>query len=317
MDDARGSLSWFLQRSEDEVVEILKEFNSPQLGVFVPDGSRRLVLAYTNLQPGDDDFYRASAALPAEFVLRSLRVFFDHRLPILLVPILGRSMLKRGEKYQALTLLEGLQVLFKNQATLDFYRQYQIQVRVYGRPECLQGTTCEPALAWIHQACEQTAEHRKHKLFYAIGESPTVGEEAARHAAMYALEHGRVPTLEEQIQAYYGEVLPPADFFIMTSKMSGMGALPNLLVNGDTEIYYLPTVMGLTETNYRTILYDLLYHRAALRQGIEGFDLQTHNRLALRQAYDRSIERVVGVGFDVGKVWVMADDNSPAKGTGR
>jgi hypothetical protein len=301
------SRSDFLSLPKDDVVQILRDVKRPHLGVFVPDGSRRLVLAYTDLEPNSDEFYKASAILPAEFVLQSLQVFFDYKLPVLFVPILGRSILKRGDKYQALTLLEGLRVLFQAESTLAYYHQNKIQVRVYGCLDVLQATACQPALDWIAEACQQTAQYRQHKLFYAIGESSIVGEESAQFAAQFALQHGKAPTTDEQIQSYYGESLQPADFFIMTSKMSGMGALPNLLVNGDTEIYYLPTMMGLTERNYRLILYDMLYNRSALREGISEFNTQPDSRVALKQAYERSKDKVIGLGFDVGKVWVLDD----------
>lgn len=302
----------FLQLPSEDIVARARRAGRPQLGVFVPDGSRRLVLAYSDAEPGSAKFDRLSATLPAEFVMQSLRVFFDYGLPILLVPILGQSILKRGQSYQKNTLFEGLHLLFNSQAFLQFYDRHDVQVKVYGHLNHLIGTVCEPALAWIDKTCQATARHSTHKLFYAIGESPIVGEEAACSAVAYYMKHGRSPTLHEQIEDYYGEILPPADFFIMTSKMGGMGALPNLLVNGDTELYYLPTVMGLTESNYRRILYDLLYGRAPLRSGIADFEITPENRQALRQAYEQSREQVVGLGFSIGKIWVMNDPAKPS-----
>ncbi len=295
----------FLALPREEILQILAKFGRPQVGVFVPDGSRRLVLAYTDYEPGSDEFYRASAQIPADFVLKSLKVFFDYGLPVLLVPILGRSVLKRGPKYRAITLLEGLRILFHAEETLELYHAYQMRVRVYGEPDRLKGTECERALVWIEETCRQTSVYSQHKLFYAIGESPLVGEQAAQFAAQFAIREGRIPTTPELISAYYGEELPPADFFIMTSKMSGMGALPNWLVNGDTEIYFLPTLMGLTESNYRLILYDMLYNRIGLRSGIEEFDTTANTRQKLREAYKKSMEKVVGIGFEVGKVWMI------------
>lgn len=299
----------FLALPKDELVKIVAEFGRPKLGVFVPDGSRRLVLAYTDFEPESDEFYKASATIPARFVLESLKVFFDYRLPILLVPILGRSILKRGPRYRAITLLEGLRILFCSQDALDLYHRHQIQVRIYGQPDVLKGTECELALEWIEEACQQTAGYSLHKLLYGIGEPPLLGEHAAQFAANFALQHGRIPTNRELICANYGEDLPSADFFIMTSKMSGMVALPNWLVNGDTEVYFLPTVMGLTERNCRVILYDLLYNRSGLRSGIEEFDITAKTRKQLRQVYEKSVEKVVGVGFEVGKVWTMTGKN--------
>lgn len=301
------SLDEFLLLPQEKIRQILTKFGRPRLGVFVPDGSRRLVLAYTDYPPESNEFYRASAELPARFILKSLKIFFDYGLPVLLTPILGRSILKRGSKYRAITLLEGLRILFQSPETLALYHDYQIRVRVYGQPDILKGTECEAALEWIGEACRQTSHYSQYKLFYAIGEPPVVGEQASEFAATYALQHGRIPTASELIRAYYGEDLPPADFFIMTSKMSGMGALPNWLVNGDTEVYFLPTLMGLTERNYRLILYDMIYNRNALRAGIDEFDNGMRTRLELRQIYDLHLEKVIGIGINVGRVWIMVD----------
>ena len=287
---------WFLKLRREEVRNILVEKERPNLGVFVPDGSRRLVLAYTDLQPGTQAFNHAAATLPAGYVRRSIQVFFEYGLFILFVPVLGNTILKRGTDYQTQTLLEVLRLLFDSQEFQALYDQHQVQVKVYGRPENLAGTACEPALDWIRQTCSRTSAYRAHKLYYGIGGSTVLGVEAAHRAVTYYHRCGHMPTLDEQIADCYGEILPPADFFIMTSKMGGMSALPDFLVNGDTENYYLPTMMGLTEVNYRRILYDLLYRRSALRGGVADFDDTPENRSLLRHLYDASVSTIVGDG---------------------
>jgi|WetSurMetagenome_2_1015567.scaffolds.fasta_scaffold35505_3 hypothetical protein len=300
----------FLQLSNTEILAIQREMGRPQAGAFVPDGSRRLVLAYSDFEPGSREFYNAAAYLPAQSLFQTINVFFRHELPILFVPILGRSILKRGLDYLRFTALEGLRLLFNTSEWMQLYELFDVKVQIYGNIDCLQSTPCEPAIDWINNVRQQTAGHLAHQLFYAIGESPVVGEKMLASSILFFKEHGRIPTTDEQAQAYYGAALPFLDFFIMTSKMSGLGALPDLLVNGDTEMYYLPTVMGLTERNYRLILYDMLYSRKALRQGITDLDIQPENRRILRGEYERSLENVVGIGFDVGNVWVMDKQNS-------
>lgn len=222
---------------------------------------------------------------------------------------MGRSILKREINYLRFTALEGLRLLFNSPEWLQLYEQFDVKVQVYGNLDCLQNTPCEQAIEWINRVHQQTTRNSTHQLFYGIGESPVVGEKILESGILFFKQHGRIPTSSDLIQTYYGASLPYLDFFIMTSKMSGMGALPDFLVNGDTEMYYLPTVMGLMEKNYRLILYDMFYNRKALRQGIEEFDTQAENRLALRQAYERSREKVIGIGFTVGNIWVMDKHN--------
>jgi hypothetical protein len=288
------------------IADLTRCFARPQLGVFVPDGSRRLVLAFTDAQPQTAEFYALCATLPARYLLHSLRVFFEHGLPTLLVPILSRSVLGRGTRYQQLTALEGLRLLFADEEWLKFYDEFDVRVNIYGEPRRLAETECESALKWIAQTCQNTASHRTHHLLYAIGESARAGQDIAEQGIAFFKTQGRIPTLKELNAVYYGEVLPTADFFIMTSKISGLGALPRFLVDGDTEAYFLPAAgpIGLTANNYRRILYDLLYARASLRTGIDEFEITPTNRALLHDYYERATNVVLGLGQSIGGVWV-------------
>jgi hypothetical protein len=307
------TLAQFLKMPRSEVLALHTQFGFPLLGVFVADGSRRLVLAYSDAEPETEAFYLAAAHLPSQYLRSAVETVFSYGLPILMAPVLGRSLLQRGKDYVRLTLLEGLRLLFNSSEWSEMYQRLGVRVHVYGHPECLQGTACEPALEWIERTQKETAANQQYSLFYAIGETSVVGEEAAQNAAVFFAECQRMPTREEQVRRYYGELLPMADWFIMTSKMSGLGALPPLLINSDTEIYFLPTVMGLTDTVYRQILYDMWFGRSALRQGVNGFELTAAKRAALRRSYDHSVGQVLGVGLEIGRVWVMGNLDSGEK----
>ncbi|MGB8648964.1 MAG: hypothetical protein WCF84_27255 [Anaerolineae bacterium] len=294
----------FLKLATPEIAHLVQNQGYPRLGVFVPDGSRRLVMALTDAEPGTEEFYRLCATFPAQYLLSSLQVFFDHGLDILLVPILSRSVLNRGGDYQAFTALIGLELLFHSSTWLDFYDAYDIRVRVYGDPDRLDTTAAAPARPWIREVCAQTASHQKHTLYFAIGESPYLAEDVAEQGIRFYQQYGRIPTRAEQIQQYYGAVLPPADFFIMTSKFSGMGALPRFLVSGDTEIYFSPGAgsLGINARTYREILFDLLFERSGLRQGTAPMAPQ--DRRALRTFYEKNADQVIGLGHRIGSVWV-------------
>lgn len=298
----------FLKMPTQEIAQLVLKEKRPQLGVFVPDGSRRLVLAFTDAVPGSDDFFRQSATLPAQYLKESLEVFFSHGLPTLLVPILSSSVLKRGDRYGRLTALTGLQLLFASSDWLAFYKDYDIRVQVYGNLSLLAGSECEPALEWIQATIDQTADHQTHTLFYAIGESATLGEGIAEMGVQFFKENGRLPTLSEQICYYYGQSLPTADFFIMTSKMSGMGALPRFLVTGDTEIYFLPSAgaMGLNAFTWRQILHDMLFSRTSLRGKYAQEAMSLSERNALRTMYQRAAKTVIGLGEQIGRIWIAS-----------
>lgn len=296
----------FLKMPAQEIARLIRELKRPRLGAFVPDGSRRLVLAFSETTPDSEDFYRLSATLPAQYLLESLKVFFSHGLPILLVPILSSSVLKRGHRYSRLTALTGLELLFSSDDWWQFYQEYDVRVRVYGDLSLLANSECEPALAWIETMVARTAVHEFHTLYFAIGEPPTLGEGIAEMGVRFWQENGRFPTLSEQICYYYGEPLPTADFFIMTSKMSGLGALPRFLVNGDTEAYFLPSAgaMGLNAHTWRLILYDMLFARVGLNGKYVQEVMSAEERAALSAVYRDDAQTVIGLGEQIGKVWV-------------
>ncbi len=297
----------FLTLPTEAIVELVQEIGRPKVGIFVPDGSRRLVLALTNAKPNTEEFYRLCATLPAQHLLESLKVFFNHGLPVLLVPILSRSVINRGNDYQRFTALSGLKLLFADETWLNFYEEYDVRVRVYGEKMQLAGTECEPAIEWIDDAHQRTDKHQTHSLFYAIGETPLLGQDIAETAVAFYQEYGRGPTVKEQIQQYYGQHLSPANFFIMTSKMSGLAALPRFLVNGDTEAYFLPAAgaMGLNSQTYRLILYDLLAERSNLHLGTYGDrGMESETRQALQSYYQQVDHSVIGLGRQIGTVWV-------------
>jgi len=298
----------FLTLPVNEILAIVQRESRPKVGVFVPDGSRRLVLAFTDAKPGTEEFYRLSATLAAQYLLKGLKVFFEHGLPTLLVPILSRSVLNRGKDYRFFTVLEGLKLLFKSNVWMKFYNDYDVRVKVYGEPQRLGGTECEEALEWIKITCQQTSSHRSHTLFFAIGESPVLGQDIANSGIEFYKRYGRVPTFEEQIQEHYEENIEPADFFIMTSKMSGMGALPRFLVNSDTEVYFLPApgAFGLNTKTYRQILYDLIFIRKDLRFNIGNYDnvWNREHSITLQKHYQQTAHFVIGLGRGIGNIWV-------------
>ncbi len=74
----------FLSLSAREISTLTQSKGKPRLGVFVPDGSRRLVLALTDAKLDTEEFYRLCAALPAQYLQQSLKVFFHFGLPTLL-----------------------------------------------------------------------------------------------------------------------------------------------------------------------------------------------------------------------------------------
>ena len=104
---------------------------------------------------------------------------------------------------------------------------------------------------------------------------------------------------------YYGENLAEADFFIMSTKIAGAGALPPFVSTKKTEMYFLqaPGVVGLTRETFREILYDLLYCRPG--GTIKKYSAHDLKDIEVLKKYYFSEESIVlGPGKRVGKFWV-------------
>jgi hypothetical protein len=298
----------FFKADASEIADYVVKIGRPKVGVFVPDGNRRLILAYTDLPPDSEAFYTKLAEDPASSLLSNLYVFFDHGLSTLMVPLFSCSVLKRGSAYRRLTALEAMRLLFTAEDGSGwprFYKEYGVRVRVYGDRNRLAGTECAPALEWITRVEAATQEHQAHHLFFGIGGEPLVGLGAARASIRFCREYEREPTKDELVSFYYGEKIETADFFIMSSKLSGLGALPELICGSDTQVYFLsgPGVSSLTVQTYRAILYDLLFMRSEQAED-RGYLLSAQQRTELKIWYQEHGEEVIGLGRRIGNVWL-------------
>jgi hypothetical protein len=300
----------FISLAPSEVTALVRRHGRPVVGVFVPDGTQRLALAFENAVPGTADFLAKTALLSVDLFQRNLEIFFEYGLESLLVPLFSKSVLARGERYRQITALRILELLFGSEDWLEFYRKYQVQVCVYGDENVLQEVGCQEALSWIAATRELTARHRQHTLFYGIGGEPWAGAGLAELGIRFFQDHGRVPDYKEQVEAYYGKFVKPADFFIMSTKLSGAGALPPLICGRETAMYFLlaPGVWALTPEVYKEILYDLLFLRS--RDGVESIAGPSawQQAEALRDYYTSYRAVVIGLGRIIGGTWTPRVD---------
>ncbi len=303
----------FLSLPTEAIVDLVQDKAKPQVGIFVPDGNQRLVLAETDLQEGSEEFFTQVAITQTTSGLDTLKVFFGHGLPILFAPLFSHSVLARGPGYHRLTALTTLNIMLAGDEWLEFYSDWNVRVRIYGDLSVLDRPDCEAVGQAIKRAQQLTRAHTAHTLFLGIGDEPWVGRDAAKATARFYQTHHREASVDELIEFLYGQPVPPADFFIMSSKLGGLGALPALLCGGDTRVYYLPTpgVIGLTKRSYRAILYDLLYmHDSAA--GECRYPLSSDEREQLRAWYTAHADTVIGLGKRIGSVWVPGSPGSVA-----
>jgi hypothetical protein len=184
---------------------------------------------------------------------------------------------------------------------LNFYKYHNVRVKVYGNPESLKNPAYDGISNLINQTEKITKENSTHTLFIGIGGEPWVGWDAVLATTNYYKTYGNFPSDKQDLIKYmYGEYLPPANFVIFSGKPGGLGALPALISGKNTQIFYLPApgVLSLNQTTYRKILHNQIY----VKKG--GYDISKEQLDELRTEYKSIIDTVVGLGQNVGSVWM-------------
>jgi hypothetical protein len=237
--------------------------------------------------------------------MKNLAVFFDHGLNTLFFPLFGTSLLDRCESYRQVVMPGLIRLLFQNEKWLCFYRENGIRVKIYGNTEIINREFPGMGLADIVRQTEiQTSSNGKHTLFYGFFSSVIPGMNLIREAHRLMETHNRELTQAEWAQLYYGEPVPPADFFITSTCIGYLGALPPWVYGKNTQMYTLPVpgIFGLNERTYREILYDLLFLKPAdsthLLDDSDAKDIES-----LKNFYRENQYRVIGVGKKTGKCW--------------
>jgi hypothetical protein len=295
----------FVALPAEEIARIVKQKEKPKVGIFVPDGNRRMTMALTGLSEDSEDFYAEYVRLFTEKFMENLKVFYSHGLDTLIIPLISPTILNRNQNYINLAINGLLQTLVKSDKWLNFYKENDIRVKTYGDLEALRGTECEKGVQWIEGIKTQTSHHKTHTLFYGFLSNNTGGMESINLAVEFYKLHRRKPTYPEMKEMYYGENLPGADFFIMSTKIAGVGALPPFISNKKTEMYFLqaPGVVGLTRETFREILYDLLFCRTD--ETIKKYSVHDLKGIEVLKKFYFSDESIVfGPGKRVGKFWV-------------
>lgn len=305
MKDKIISRNEFVKLPTDEIAALTKSLEKPKVGIFIPDGNRRMTLAFTQLDPSSDEFYFENARMTTDYFIKNLKVFINHGLDTLFVPLISGNVLDRNHKYQQITLKQGLKTIFKAQQWLNFYKENDIRVHIYGNLERLKESKLTELTDWIDEIQASTAKNRSRHLFYGFLSPNRHGTELSHLAIDFYKKYGREPEYQELVYSYYGVHVASADFFIMSTKFAGLGALPPLICGQETQLYFLPApgVMALTQETYREILYDLLFHRPkSANNGYSNFDLQ--NLELLKNYYLKQGNNVIGLGERIGKFWV-------------
>jgi hypothetical protein len=251
-------------------------------------------LVHIRRNPGDDRGYlRTLAGRQAELH----RMVFANGVGVLLVPLFGTELLKRGEVYKKY-VLGGLSGLSEDETYRRMFDE-GLRVRFYGDYE---ETLDTPSLRPVLRACEALMDAT------ASGDGPLlliglVGEEPyptiSRLSVEFAREHGRPPDRGELIKRYYGVPLPDLSLYLGFIQPQ-LFDVP-LLATGREDLYFtLNPSPGLTEPQLRGILYDHLVTRRAPE--VNYGELSDEAQEALVR-YD---ERFSGVTLGIGRIDSLA-----------
>jgi hypothetical protein len=298
----------FLKLTAGEICKIVTQKKKPRVGIFLPDGNRRLLMCGTKLDPTSEAFYEAYARHFLDSFRDALVTFFGHGLKTLFLPLLGPSQLARKNKFQEITIPIVYNELFKGSQWLDFLREKEIRVKTYGDLSQLETINKKRLnmLDGINRLVENTASHNHHTLFFGFVSDHTPGLEMPQHIIQFYQTHHRQPTQREILEIYYGEAVPDADFIILSSKLSGHGAFPPFISTRQARMYSFPVpgFLGLSKMNYRRIIYDLLFLQP-LYHIPEYTPEYLENIEELNQFYQENKDKIFGTNKKIGKFNVL------------
>jgi tuberculosinol/isotuberculosinol synthase len=262
----------------------------PKTCAFPINGTRRWFLLEHTSQ--GEDLVSSYLDISVRRHIELYRVLFDHGLDTLLAPIFGPDLMERGEDYMQMAA-EGLARLATAPEFLDFYRTYGVRVRFYGDYRKFFAPTAYTYLSDLFdEATAKTASHDRHRLFFGVCAQDAT-ETIAELAVQYHTQHGHVPDKRTLVSLYYGEHIPPVDFFIGFDKFCSFD-MP-LVATGNEDLYFTVSPSPyLTEDQLRDILYDHLYTRRA--DETDYLDMTPEDWDLMRTFYHANRDRTLGVG---------------------
>jgi adenosine tuberculosinyltransferase len=300
------SLEQFLELPTAEVAAQVRAAGQ-KVCVFPVNGTRRWFLL-EHARERRADFFEAYMDASIRNHIQLCAMLFEHGLEILLAPVFGRELMRRGDEYTRRVGIDGLVRTATDPEYRRFFEQYEVRVRFYGDyDDVLTGTPYEYALQSIRDLTEATRQHRRFQLFFGV-----FADESAETVARLSVEHylaeGSIPDKGTLVRKYYGADLPPVSLFIGFDKFSVFD-MP-LLGTGQEDLYFSVSPSPyMTQHQLRRILYDHLYVRPAPEPDYRALDPAALEWL--REYYRRNRDRAFGVGRLKFDLWIPEGQGEP------
>lgn len=288
-------LETFQNLPTEAAAQLVRE-SGPKVCVFPINGTRRWFL----LEHGfpEQNFVEKYLATIDDRHIELYKLLFDHGIDTLLTPVVGPDILERERNTDLVE--RGLMTWFGgNPGFLSFYDEYDVRVRVYGDAQrYLQDTSIAHVLQAFDETARRTAAHQRRRLFYGVCAHDAT-ETIAGIGVHFYQQHNRLPSRYEIVEAYYGEYVEPASFFIGFGPFTAFD-MP-LLATGDEDLYFTISPSPYLDTHtLRAILYDHLYVRPG---ETDCTDLAPKDLDGMRAFYQANLGRTLGVGEKRGGIW--------------
>lgn len=289
----------FLQLPTENVAALVRA-SGPKVCVFPVNGTRRWFML-EHAGKTRNDFFEAYIDASIKNHVDLCAMLFDHGIEILLAPVFGRELMRRGDEYTQRVGIDGLVRTATDPNYLHFFEQHDVRVRFYGDYQgVLVGTPYEYALSSINEVMEATRHNKSFRLFFGVFADEST-ETLSRLSVEHYLAQGSIPDKQTLVRKYYGEELPPVSLFIGFDKFSVFD-MP-LLTTGAEDLYFsLSPSPYMTQQQLRAILYDHLYVRPTPEPDYATLTKQELNWL--RDYYRKNKDYAFGVGRLKFNLWI-------------
>lgn len=293
------SFEHFLQLPTHEVAARVRA-SGQKVCVFPVNGTRRWFML-EHAARIQDDFFEAYMDVSIQNHVELCTMLFEHGIEIILAPVFGRELMRRGDEYTQRVGIDGLVRTATDPNYRQFFEQHDVRVRFYGDyQDVLAGTAYEYALSAINEVTEATKHHKSFRLFFGVF-ADEFTETLSRLSVEHYLAQGSIPDKQTLIRKYYGEELPPVSLFIGFDKFSVFD-MP-LLGTGAEDLYFSVSPSPyMTQRQLRAILYDHLYIRPTPEP--DYTTLTEEERNWLRAHYRLNKDEAFGVGKLKFNLWI-------------
>ncbi|MBN8621074.1 MAG: hypothetical protein J0L63_19330 [Anaerolineae bacterium] len=254
------------------------------------NGTRRYYLTQRyNAPPQDKSYFPDYMNTVVDQLSNLLTMLADHGFYRVFLPVYSEYQIKYRERTAHDYLLKGIQGLTRHPQLADTYTRSGYNVRFYGDirslpAEILPDMINPPAFA---------GDDPRHFLYYGV-DAASPHTYIFQLAYEFGLKHGRAPEWEDMLELYYGDrTMRPLDIMIGFSRLYVRPGIPPLLEGKDRIYATAVTPIAMSETAFRTMLWDFLYARHDM--GRDYKDVHPNEFQRLKEFYEANRHTVVGL----------------------